>query len=105
MTFGENLQNLLDEREITQKEFASMLNIAKTTMNGYIKNNHQPNIETIKAMATTLNISTDELLGHEMPDTLSHKEQLLIQRLRRLTVKERNLIFNLVALADKHSSL
>ena len=72
MTFGENLQNLLDEREITQKEFASRLNIAKTTMNGYIKNNHQPNIETIKAMATTLNISTDELLGHEMPDTLSH---------------------------------
>ena len=37
MTFGENLQFLLEERDITQKDFASMLNIAKTTLNGYIK--------------------------------------------------------------------
>ena len=46
MTFGENLQFLLEERDITQKDFASMLNIAKTTLNGYIKSNHEPDFET-----------------------------------------------------------
>ena len=45
MTFGENLQNLLEERDISQKDFASMLNIAKTTLNGYIKSNHEPDFE------------------------------------------------------------
>ena len=47
MTFGENLQFLLEERDITQKDFASMLNIAKTTLNGYIKSNHEPDFETV----------------------------------------------------------
>ena len=59
MTFGENLQFLLEERDITQKDFASMLNIAKTTLNGYIKSNHEPDFETVKAMAGALHVSTD----------------------------------------------
>ena len=42
--------------------FASMLNIAKTTLNGYIKSNHEPDFETVKAMAGALHISTDCLL-------------------------------------------
>ena len=68
MTFGENLQFLLEERDITQKDFASMLNIAKTTLNGYIKSNHEPDFETVKAMAGALHVSTDCLLGYSSPD-------------------------------------
>ena len=48
MTFGDRLLNLLDEKEISQKDFAAMLNIAPSTLNGYIKNKRQPDFEVIK---------------------------------------------------------
>ena len=47
MAFGEKLLELLEEMEITQKEFAAMLNIAPTTLNGYIKSSRQPDFELV----------------------------------------------------------
>lgn len=88
MTFGENLQFLLEERDITQKDFASMLNIAKTTLNGYIKSNHEPDFETVKAMAGALHVSTDCLLGYSSPDAPTSKEFMLIEKLRQMTPEQ-----------------
>lgn len=37
MSLGENLRNLIDERDMTQKELAKILNIAASTLGGYIQ--------------------------------------------------------------------
>lgn len=104
MAFGDILLELLEERDISQKEFATMLNIAKTTLNGYIKNKHEPDFETVKAIASALHVSTDLLLGHEDTLALSQKELLLIERLRRMDTNQQNMIFDLAMITDKRSN-
>lgn len=51
MAFGDKLLELLEEKDISQKEFAQTLNIAATTLNGYIKNKRQPDFELVKSIA------------------------------------------------------
>lgn len=63
MDFGKRLLMVLLNRNITQKELAQQLFISPSTLNGYIKNNREPNYETLKNMAEILNVSADYLLG------------------------------------------
>lgn len=101
MAFGDNLLDLLEERNITQKEFATMLNIAKTTLNGYIKNKHEPDFETVKAMASALHVSTDHLLGYTDAFALNKQELLLIERLRKMPTEHQNIIYDLAMVIEK----
>lgn len=103
MLFGDKLLQLLDEREITQKEFAAALNIAPTTLNGYIKNKRQPDLELIKRIASILNVTTDYLLDYNGGFLLSAKEMSLILKLRELSGKEQSVIYDLVDITARKS--
>lgn len=103
MTFGENLQNLLEERDISQKDFASMLNIAKTTLNGYIKSNHERDFKTVMAMADALHVSTDCLLGYTSTSAPTSKELLFLERLRQLPPEQRNIVYDLVMVIERRA--
>lgn len=96
MAFGDRLAELLDEKEISQKDFAMQLNIAPTTLNGYIKNKRQPDFELVIRIASTLKVSTDYLLDCQPNDTihLSAKEYRLIKNLRRLDKSDRDIFYN-----------
>lgn len=100
MTFGEKLSELLEERRITQKEFAKTLNIAPTTLNGYIKDKRQPDFELIKRIASTLSVSVDFLLGGDSFN-LSAKELSLITKLRTLSEEQQQTIYDLVTISAK----
>lgn len=63
MTLGERLEELLEERELTQRQLAKDLHIVPSTLNGYIKGHRQPDHETIIRMAEYFDVSTDYLLG------------------------------------------
>lgn len=102
MAFGERLSELLEEKEISQKEFAETLNIAPTTLNGYIKNNRQPDFELVKKIASTLNVSTDFLLDHSGGKTeLTAREISLLTKLRTLSVEQQQMVYDLVNLSAK----
>lgn len=103
MTFGEKLSELLEERHITQKEFAKTLNIAPTTLNGYIKDKRQPDFELIKRIASTLSVSVDYLLGGGSFN-LTAKELSLITKLRTLSEEQQKIIYDLVALSAKEKN-
>ncbi len=97
MLFGDKLALLLDEREITQKEFAATLNIAPTTLNGYIKNKRQPDFDLVRQIAFVLNVTTDYLLDYNSGGTaLSVRELSLISKLRQLDEKQQDIIYDLV---------
>lgn len=100
MTFGEKLYELLEERHITQKEFAKTLNIAPTTLNGYIKDKRQPDFELIKRIARALNVSVDFLLGGNGLN-LTAKELSLITRLRTLSEEQQQLVYTLVNISAR----
>lgn len=97
MLFGDKLIQLLNEREISQKEFAAALNIAATTLNGYIKNKRQPDFELTKKIASILNVTTDYLLDYDKNGNLLNSEELsLISKLRELDKEQQEIIYNLV---------
>ena len=100
MTFGEKLSELLEERNMTQKEFAKTLNIAPTTLNGYIKDKRQPDFELIRRIASALSVSVDLLLGGEGFE-LTPKELSLITKLRTLSEEQQKMVHTLVSISAK----
>lgn len=103
MAFGEKLSELLEERKISQKEFAKTLNIAPTTLNGYIKNKRQPDFELVKKISSVLNVSTDFLLDNKSFN-ITAKELSLICRLRTLSKDQQQIIYDLVSISAKKNN-
>lgn len=104
MEFGDKLLLTLNEREISQKEFAKLLNIAPTTLNGYIKNKRQPDFALVKQIAFLLNVSIDYLLDYSNSTIDADiKELSLISKIRKMDKKERRIIYDLVNLIDKNT--
>lgn len=104
MAFGDKLLALLEEKNISQKEFAQTLNIATTTLNGYIKNKRQPDFELVKRIAFILNVSTDYLLDYRRNGfELSAKELSLISKMRKLSSEQQDMIYDIVNLSVKRT--
>lgn len=61
MNLGKKIECFIFQKGITQKTLANDLNIATTTLNGYIKNKRQPSYETLVAIADYFEISCDHL--------------------------------------------
>lgn len=102
MTFGDRLLNLLDEKEISQKDFAAMLNIAPSTLNGYIKNKRQPDLEVIKNIVFILDTSADYLLDCvKESGKFTVKEKSLIAKMRILNGEQQEIIYDLVNITAK----
>lgn len=53
---------LIEERNLTQKQIAQDLNIAPSTMGGYVQGMSQPDFETLKRLAEYFDVSSDYLL-------------------------------------------
>lgn len=103
-SFGEKLKVILDENKITQKELAKNLNIAPTTLNGYISNKREPDLKTVRAIAETLGVTTDYLLDcKDGGNNLSTKEMSLVWQLRRMTPSQRDVVVELINLLTKKS--
>lgn len=99
MKFGEKLGKLLEMKDIKQKDFAAILNISKSTLNGYINTERQPDFELVKQMASILDVTTDYLLDYNhtpQPQPVSVKELAMLTKLRNLDKDKRNIIFALV---------
>lgn len=98
-SLGDKLKIVLREKNITQKELAKTLNIAPTTLNGYISNKRQPDLETVRKIAIYLGVTTDYLLDcQEGGINLSAKEMALIWQLRRMTPSQKDVVVELINL-------
>ncbi len=101
MFLSEKSQDFFDR--LTQKDFAVLLNIAPTTLNGYIKNKRQPDFALVKQIAFLLNVSVDYLLDYNNGQLNADiKELSLISKIRKMDEKERNIVYGLVNLIDKN---
>ena len=87
------LKELRAERNLYQKDIASMLGIDRTTYAKYETGDSEPNFETLKKIAEIFNVTTDYLLGRteqkEAPipdseDGLSEPERHLVVLYRDL---------------------
>ena len=70
--FNENLKTAREKKNMTQKEVADSIGVAKSTYSLYESGNRETNVQTIKKIADTLNVSADDLLGlNEQPTTMA----------------------------------
>jgi len=91
MSFGDILRVLLDERDITQKRLATELNIAPSTIGGYVQNASQPDFDTLKRLAKYFNVSTDYLLGVNTGKTSTNKENEMLRIFRSLSAEQQDI--------------
>lgn len=58
-----NLVRLINERNLSQKEFAEMLGVSQAAVTNWVKGKNSPDIEVIAKICELLNISITQLIG------------------------------------------
>lgn len=91
MYFGDILRELLEERNITQKDLAKDLNLAPTTLGNYIRNIREPDYSTLKRIADYFHVSTDYLLDFHPHTLTSHEDEHVLQIFHSLTPDQKEL--------------
>lgn len=92
MKFGEILRELLEDNDITQKQLASDLNIAATTIGNYIRGMREPDFEILKLFAAYFNVTTDYLLDFQSGIEKDHSEEELLRLYRSLPTDKKELL-------------
>ncbi len=91
MRFGDILRNLINDRNITQKQLASDLNIAPSTLGNYIQDSREPDFQTLKDIANYFNVTVDYLIDNRSPYTKSRNEEELLRIYRSLSPEQQDL--------------
>lgn len=65
---GRRIQELLDQRGISRKEFAAMTGLTEAAISRYITGKREPKAVTLSLIADTLGVSMDDLLGTPCDD-------------------------------------
>lgn len=91
MKFGEILRNLLEDRDMTQKQLAADLNIAPSTLGNYVQNTREPDFETLKRIADYFDITPDYLLDYHSDKIRSNSEDELLRIFRALNTDQQQL--------------
>lgn len=63
MSFGTSLKSVMDKKGVKQEELAEGINKKQATISGYVNDNIEPGITTVKAIAEFLKVSVSELIG------------------------------------------
>lgn len=80
MKFNERLRYLIECKEIKIKDLAPQISLSASTLSNYAQGTREPDYETLKRIADYFGVTTDYLLGHNVPDTGSEQELLTLYR-------------------------
>lgn len=97
MDFNVRLKELLEEKNLTQKQLAFDLHIASSTVNGYLKDYREPDFGMLVRLAQYFDVSADYLLGlseekKPAPSSLDAAETRLIHLYRSLIPERKELL-------------
>lgn len=67
MNIGLKLKNLRLQNDKTQTDMAKILNVAKSTVSMYERNQREPGADILKKYAQTFDVTLDYILGNERP--------------------------------------
>lgn len=91
MHFGDVLRELLENNNLSQKKLAEDLNISASAVGNYVRNNREPDFETLKKIAGYFHVSTDFLLSYSMDSHTDYRDQKLLQIFHTLTEDQKEL--------------
>ncbi len=88
MNFSNKLRALIEERNLTQKQVAGDLNIAPSTMGGYVQGISEPDFDTIKRLAKYFHVTADYLLDIRSDNSRNSLEDELLRVFRSMTMEQ-----------------
>ena len=90
MALGKRLKQLLDEKNITVKEFAQSIDVAPTTLYSFIKRDSPTGkLELIGKMAKGLDMRIDEFMAYDTAEALDTSERTVLKEWQKyLDLKE-----------------
>lgn len=91
MNLSDKLRHLIDEREITQKQLAKELNIAPSTLGGYVQGYSEPDFDTLKLLAAYFDVSTDYLLDFQRGKNDTSQQDELLRIFQSLSEEQKEL--------------
>ncbi|MDR3295654.1 MAG: helix-turn-helix domain-containing protein [Clostridiales Family XIII bacterium] len=91
MKLGDILRDLMEERNLTQKQLSADLHVAASTLGNYIRNLREPDYETLKRFAAYFHVSTDYLLDNRAAQAETRLEDELLRVFRSLTRDQQEL--------------
>lgn len=91
MKFGDVLRNLINDKDITQRQLAADLNIAPSTLGNYIQDSREPDFQTLKDIAKYFNVTVDYLIDNRAPYTHNRSEEELLRIYRSLSSAQQEL--------------
>lgn len=62
---GDRIAHLIEERHLSQREFALLIGTTEASVSRYINNAREPNAKTLRRMADVLQTTTDEIVGRD----------------------------------------
>ena len=71
--FRDNLNRLIREKGVTQKEVADFIGVSTPTMNYYVKGIGTPRMDKLDKLCTFFNCTKADLLEPALPDVLGYK--------------------------------
>ena len=86
-----NLKALLKEYNISQQQLANIIGVSQQSINKYENHNVEPDIETLKAIATFFNTTIDFLVGFDESKTAFTKEDELLRLFSLMTKEQQDL--------------
>ena len=69
-SFGDNLKRIRTQLNMNQKDLGDKLGIGQTTIANYEKGVRFPTGELLKRIGEVLNVSIDQLMGHQVINTV-----------------------------------
>ncbi len=89
----ENLRTLRENANLTQRDFAKILDISKTTLCYYEQGKISPSVEMLVKIADYFDVSIDYLIGHQTQnivhiDSYTENQQKAISLMKKLSDDE-----------------
>ncbi|KIR01637.1 Transcriptional regulator [Lachnospiraceae bacterium TWA4] len=72
--FGKRLYNLRKQKDLTQKQLASLIGVQNTVISFYELGERTPSPSVIVKLANTFHVSTDYLLGVDKKESIDISE-------------------------------
>ena len=85
-TFAKRLKTIRLRRGLTQNAVAERLGITRPAYTAYESGNREPDFELLSKLASIYNVSTDYLLGVDIPSWASEKDVMDLEELLQSNV-------------------
>ena len=106
---GEELRKLRRAKGYTQQQLAELSGVSRRMIVHYEKHSTKPDIDKIRKIAESLDVSVDDLLGgkkskgKKQQENVPYKIMKKVRVVEKLSTRDQNTVFSLInALAEKN---